>query len=204
MPISGLWTSLRAASRPDPTVSPPAPVAPPTAAGVLASVLACSLSLGALPLVLLVSGLYFATPPKGDKAMIIVVPMGASILAGLAYVVAGWIVLARRGLEWLRPCLPRLPGALAIVTTLATAGVGLGMFFSVITWANRFDRWGAAVLIIGWLLGTITPGVLSGLLVRSSIAPGRGLTRPLGVCAGWIGLAAVGGWMLLGYALFAP
>lgn len=169
--------------------------------------LVTSLSLGALvavPFMLLVTGLYLGSPPRGDKAMIVVVPMGASILAGLAYVVAGWVVLARGGLGWLRRVLAPVPGAVLVVSTLATLGVGLGMFFSVITWANRFDRWGALVPIIGWLVGTITPLVLSGLLVRCSAVPPRGITRPLAVSAGWVGLAAVCGWGLLAYAIVGP
>lgn len=210
MYIPGLLTTLRGdgrTARLAQSSSPTLPPAPPTAAGVLISTLVTVLGLGvvlAVLCILLTTGLFLSTPPKGDKAMIIVVPMAAAFLGGLACVLAGWLVLARGGLAWLGPVLGRLPGAVFIVSTLATLGVGLGMFFSVITWANRSGSWGAAVPIIGCLVGSIAPGLLAAILVVCSTRPPQIISSPLAVGVGWVGLAAVGGWALLVYALFGP
>lgn len=210
MSIPGLLTTLRGdgrGARPTQSSSPTLPPAPPTAAGVLVSTLVTVLGLGvvlAVLCMLLTTGLFLSTPPRGDQAMVILMPMAAAFLGGVACVLAGWLVLARGGLAWLGPALPPLPGAVFILTTLATLGVGLGMFFSVITWANRSGTWGAAVPIIGLLVGCIAPGLLAAILVGCSARPPRVVFRPLAVGAGWVGLAAVVGWAMLAYALFAP
>ncbi len=112
----------------------------------------------------LMSGAFAGRVPGGSNAAGLVVPLFASIGAGVLLLVATWLVAAQGRLAWI--------GAHAgLVATLVMAGVGAAAVGVLIAWMERMGAW---VTPLGVFCGGLAPALALVLLWRSAwSAPGQ-------------------------------
>lgn len=130
------------------------------------------------------SGAFLARPPHGDKAMIVVVPMLGTILAGILLCIAAVVTGMKSGTH----ALGAVHGTRWLSTTIAlvvTVGITVGCFSTLVAWANGERAKGQLEflsLAMQWLSGAIAPVVLGlALLVASKVT-----TEFLGAHTGWM------------------
>lgn len=106
----------------------------------------------------LMTGAFAGSVPAGANAAGLVVPLFASVVAGLLLLTAAWLALAGGRLSWIGV----RPGT---VSTLVLLGVGSGAVAVLIAWMEREGGWVAPV---GLFAGCFAP-LAAGALVLASL-----------------------------------
>ncbi len=111
----------------------------------------------------LFSGAFLAKPPHGDRAMILVVPMLGTILAGLLLLIAAIIAGSRSPVHALGLIHSSRPWCF-VIAIVVTLGIAVGCFSTFIAWANSARVQGHLEflsLASHWLSGVVAPLVLA-------------------------------------------
>lgn len=116
------------------------------------------------------SGAFLAQPPRGDRAMIVVLPMLGTVLAGVLFCIAAGIGGVRSP-TWALGLVHSSRAVCTTVAILAVIGIVAGCFSTLVAWAGGARARGAFefVSLMGyWFSGVIAPIVLAaGLMVAT-------------------------------------
>jgi len=149
---------------------------------------------------------FLATPLRGDRAMIVVVPMLGTILAGILLCIAAGVSGLRSGTL----ALGLVHSSRAICTTLAlaaTLGIAMGCFSTLVAWANADrSKWSPEFLTLAgaWFSGVIAPLVLglalfvAAKVTHESITSGTHWPRAVKVLFGCAAALSLLGYLRVG------
>lgn len=123
------------------------------------------------------SGMYASSPPKGEQAMGLIVPIFGIAIASIALMLATWICIGRGGFDWVSGTrlVPTAAATLVMLGVCVAAAGALGV------WMEGQKAFGRGVVPIGVVCGVLVPLAAVVMLL---------------VCA-WMDLAEVRGLLLL-------
>ncbi|MFT3685320.1 MAG: hypothetical protein QM783_10410 [Phycisphaerales bacterium] len=150
------------------------------------------------------TGLFFSSPPRGDQAMGLVVPLVINIGSILAFTLAALLLVVRpSGAGQTLAAHLHLTGWLGgAAVVLATLGASLAAFMALLLWCEPAMFPGRAEFLrvtVGWLAGLLGPVLLAlflGLyawLSPTAIANSPSLGRAIWVLTAFVSLLALAG-----------